>query len=415
MITKLRRRFIFVSTVSVILVFLFIFLLVISFNISFTNKKLDMLAEQLSFGNGRFPDSFGKEPMPDRERPKQKPGYSFITPETKFSTRHFTVWFDENNNAIKINTEAIYSIDEDNAVEYAKRAINDKNGKGWISNYRYNVFSRENEKYVVFIDGSMNLSATLQSMTVVGIVLSVCAALVLLLIILLSKHAVKPIAESYEKQKQFITNANHELKTPITLILTNLDIAESELGKNEWLDDIRSEGHRLSKLVKELVLLSQMDETSQNMSVSEVLLSELILDVTSEFKALAKDKGKRMSISVEQNIIVSGDENLLCRTVGILMDNAIKYCDKGGEICVSLKKKKRNIILTVENSYSDVESIKLNRLFDRFYRESKARAFDGGYGIGLSIAKAIVEKHRGEITAYKKGNNQIGFKVVLKK
>jgi len=235
---------------------------------------------------------------------------------------------------------------------------------------------------------------------------------VLTLILLLSKRAVKPIAESYAKQKQFITDANHELKTPLTLILANLDIAESELGKNEWLDDIRSEGHRMTELVNQLVALSRMDEENHTLNLSDVLLGRMVADTVSEFEPLAISRGKTIGTNIDTDIIYHGDEALLRRLVGILMDNAIKYCDHGGDIALTLHRGRR-IALTVENTYAAVGELELNRLFDRFYRADKARTFKGGYGVGLSMAKAIVENHKGEITAYKKDNTHIGFKVVL--
>ena len=239
-----------------------------------------------------------------------------------------------------------------------------------------------------------------------------CAALVLALIFLLSKKAVKPIAESYEKQRQFITDANHELKTPLTLILANAEIAQDELGKNEWLDDIMSEGQRMTELVNQLVALSRMDEENSKLNVVQIPFGELVFDTVSEFEALAKGRGKTLSVSIDRSIIYSGDEMLLHRLVGILLDNAVKYCDEGGEIKVNLEKRRR-IILSVENTYTSVGEIELNKLFDRFYRADKARKFTGGYGVGLSMAKSIVEKHKGEITVYKKDKNNIGFKVIL--
>ena len=131
-----------------------------------------------------------------------------------------------------------------------------------------------------------------------------------------------------------------------------------------------------------------------------------------EFEPLAKERGKALASAIDKEITYLGDEALLSRLVGILMDNAIKYCDNGGEICVSLSRGRR-IVLTVENTYATVGELELNRLFDRFYRADKARKFTGGYGVGLSMAKAIVENHKGEITAYKKDSMHIGFKVVL--
>ena len=412
MIYILQRRFVLISTVSVLSVIALVFGVMLMLNISSMNRNIDMLVDRVSDGGGRFPGSFGEMMPHDKTPPKNEQNFDFITPETPFSTRHFTVFYDKKGRVDQTFTESIYAIDEDTAIEYAQKVMDSDDERGWISNYRYKVFSTEMGYGVVFVDGSMNRSALMQSTTISAVVLLACAALVLILIFLLSKNAVKPIAESYEKQKQFITDANHELKTPLTLILANLDIAEAELGKNEWLDDIRSEGHRMTELVNQLVALSRMDEEGQPMNVTEVSFGELVADTVSEFEPLAKDRGRALISSVDKEIDYLGDEALLHRLVGILMDNAIKYCDNGGEISVSLHRGRR-VILTVENTYAAVDEIELYRLFDRFYRADKARKFTGGYGVGLSMAKAIVEKHKGEITAYRKDSTHIGFKIML--
>ena len=412
MIYRLQRKFILICTVSVLTVIALVFGVILVLNISSMNRNMDMLADRVSEGGGRFPGSMAEKPYPDKTPPRNEQNFDFITPETPFSTRHFTVFFDKTGEVARTNTESIYSITEETAIKYAESVLSDKDARGWIDNYRYKVFTTDMGTGVVFVDGSMSRSSLMQSMTIAGFVLLGCAALVLILIFLLSKKAVKPIAESYEKQKQFITDANHELKTPLTLILANLDIAEAELGKNEWLDDIRSEGHRMTELVNQLVALSRMDEEGQPLNISEVALGELVADTVSEFEPLAKERGKAITASVDKEISYLGDEALLHRLVGILMDNAIKYCDQGGEISVTLRRGRR-IVLTVENTYATVDELELNRLFDRFYRADKARKFTGGYGVGLSMAKAIVEKHKGDITAYKKDSTHIGFKIIL--
>ena len=412
MIYRLQRKFILICTVSVLLVVALVFGVMLMLNVSSMNRNMDVLADRVSEGGGRFPGSFGEMPLPDKIPPRSEERFEFITPETPFATRHFTVLFDLDGEVAKTFTESIYSITEKQAVEYAEKAIDSDNGRGWISSYRYKVFSIDGGYGVVFVDGSMNLSAMLQSMTIAGIVLLVCAALVLVLIFLLSKKAVKPIAESYEKQKQFVTDASHELKTPLTLILANLDIAEVELGKNEWLDDIRTEGHRMTELANQLVALSRMDEEGHAINLGEVAFGELVADTVAEFEPLAIDREKSIATYIDREITCHGDEALLHRLVGVLMDNAIKYCDQGGDISVTLRGGRR-VVLTIENTYASVGETELDRLFDRFYRADKARRFTGGYGIGLSMAKAIAEKHRGEIVAYKKDSSHIGFKVVL--
>lgn len=412
MIYKLQRKFILISTASVLAVITLVFGVIFAWNLSSMNKNMDILADRVSEGEGRFPGSPSKGPRPDKNPPIDEPGYDFITPETPFATRHFTVLFNANGEVEKTFTESIYSISADDAIEYANQVLEEGKERGWISSYRYKVFFTELGRGVVFVDGSMSRSSLMQSTWISGIVLLGCAALVLILIFFLSKKAVKPIAESYEKQKQFITNANHELKTPLTLILANVELAESELGKNEWLDDIRVVGNRMSELVNQLVALSRMDEEGKKLNISRVDLSELVEDTVSEFESLAKEKNKKLVSNVEKEILLSADEALLYRLVGILMDNAIKYCDNAGEIAVTLRRTRRTI-LTVENTYSAVDELELNRLFDRFYRADESRQFTGGYGVGLSMAKAIVEKHKGEIIAYKKDSTHIGFRVII--
>ena len=411
MIYKLQK-FIFISTVSVLAVVAIIFCVMLALNISSMNRNMDILADKVSEGKGRFPVPFDESEPPEMRPPMEAPDFDFITSETPFATRHFSVFFDGEGNVDKTFTDSIYSIDGEQAVEYARSVLEDGEERGWMSNYRYKLFSTESGRAVVFVDGSMSRSAMMQAITIAGFVLLGSAALVLILIFLLSKRAVRPIAESYEKQKQFITDANHELKTPLTLILANLDIAEDELGKNEWLDDIRAEGHRMTELVNQLVALSRMDEDGGTISFSEVNFGDLVQETVSEFDPLVKDREKRLTASIDKNVACKGDEALLHRLVGILLDNAIKYCDAEGEINVTLKGGRR-VVLTVENTYEAVGDVELSRLFDRFYRADKARRFIGGYGIGLSMAKAIAEKHKGEISAYKKDDKHIGFRVVL--
>lgn len=415
MIYRLRRRLILISTVSVLTVVTLVFFAIFALNVTSMNRNLDILADTVSEGGGRFPSHFGGGKKPDASSlPEKGRGFGFITPEIPFSTRHFTVLFDSSGNTVMINTDSIYSVSDESAVEYARAAINRKSERGWISGYRYKAFASELGNGAVFIDGSLNRSSLFQSMTIAGGVLLVCAALIVFLTVLLSKRAVTPIAESYEKQKQFITDANHELKTPLTLILAALDIAEAELGKNEWLDDIRSEGQRMTELVNQLVELSRADEDGSEICMTELSLGEILADAASEFKPLAESRGLTLSLEAEPSVTCHGDEALVRRLISVLLDNAVKYCDDGGEIKIMLSNKRRRAVLTVENSYRAVDFAELDRLFDRFYRADRARTYTGGYGVGLSVAKAIVEKHGGEISAYKKDGTHIGFRAVFK-
>ena len=193
--------------------------------------------------------------------------------------------------------------------------------------------------------------------------------------------------------------------------MTNLDILEAEIGENEWLSDIRSEGERMGALVNQLVVLARMDEDKTNLEMQSFSLSDMIVDVISEFQMLVQERGKTLEAQIDPKVDYVGDETAVRRVVSILLDNAVKYCDDGGSIRLRLEKKKYPV-LYVENPYADVGETELDKLFDRFYRADKARTFTGGFGVGLSIAKAIVTQHRGEISAYKKDTGHIGFKVI---
>ncbi len=409
MIYKLRRKFIQISTISIAIVFSAVFLIIYMASIGQLNRTVDTLTDAIASNDGFFPEFNAANSTP----PENSSSYTeVITEETQYSTRFFTLWLDEKDHIVNLNMDSIFSISEEQAQEYAETALAEESERGWISEYRYKVFDTDKGKAIVFVNEAMNRMQNNRFLLTALGALIVCALLVIVLIILISKRAVQPIAESYEKQKQFITDANHELKTPLTLILSNLDIVEAEYGKNEWLDDIRSEGERMGMLINQLVTLTRMDEDKSNLTVAEFDLSNAAADSVSEFVNLAEEKHKTLTYNIEPNMSYEGDEGLIRRLLAILLDNAVKYCDEGGEIKISVYEKRYPIII-VENTYHDVDNIELDRLFDRFYRADKARTFNGSFGIGLSIAKSIARTHHGNITAYKK-EGVIGFKVELK-
>ena len=409
MIDRLQKRFILISAVSVLVVFAGVFALLAVFGGAQVERTMDTLTDAIAANDGVFPEFRPEE----QEGPDQRFPYgSIIDEETRFSTRFFVVWLDGAGEIRQVNSDAISSLTGEELEEYARRAVDRGRERGWISDYRYKVLDTDTGSTVVFVHGSMNKSVTGRLLFTAFMVLLGSAGLILLLILLISKRAVRPVAESYEKQKQFITDANHELKTPLTLILSNLDIVESEVGKNEWLDDIRSEGERMGLLINQLVTLCRMDESQAHMVLSDFDLSGAVADTASEFEPLAAERDLRLEVRVEPGIKYQGDEALIRRLVSILLDNAVKYCDAGGAIRLELVQK-RHIVLTVENTYADVGALELERLFDRFYRADKARTFSGSFGVGLSIARSIVKNHHGSITAYRREGN-IGFRAELK-
>lgn len=407
MIAALQKKFILVSTLSVVAVFAGIFLLLVLFSQAQAARTMDTLTDAIASNDGAFPP-FDPAQAPGRGLPYD----SVIDEETQFSTRFFTVWMDGDDRIIRVNIDAISSLTEEQVRQYATQVAASGRERGWISDYRYRVLRTDAGATLVFVNGSMNRGMTGRLLFTAFLVLLGSAVLIVTLTVLISKRVVRPVAESYEKQKQFITDANHELKTPLTLILSNLDIVESELGKNEWLDDIRSEGERMGLLINQLVTLSRMDEANPPVEAADFDLSAAAADTVSEFGPLAAGRGLGFSARVEPGLTYTGDEALIRRLLSILLDNAVKYCDPGGQITVRVFRR-RHPVLTVENSFAGVDALPLDRLFDRFYRADKARTFSGSFGVGLSIARSIARNHRGSITAYK-GAGIIGFRADLK-
>ncbi len=416
MIKRLQKRFIIVSGISLISVFLLIFIVAYILNTTSVNRTMDTLTDTLSKNEGRFPDAFPDNVPPGGNPSFQRPSSgapNFFSKETPFSTRFFVVSFNEQGEITSVNTSSIQSVTEEQAIAYARTVVNDGDERGWKSNYRYKLYLTDEGYSVVFVDGSINRAMSNNFLYIIGVILLVTTGVVILLTVLLSRRAMKPIADGYEKQKQFITDANHELKTPLSLILTNLDILESEIGENQWVDGIRLKGEQMAELIGQLMTLSRMDENRQTAVFSNFVLSEAALDVIAEFQLLANERKKNMTSDIHPDLICKGDEGGIRKLISILLDNAIKYCDEGGDIHICIKKK-RNIMITVENTYRAVDKVELDKLFDRFYRADKARTSGNGFGIGLSIAKSITKQHGGDIIAYQKDDMHIGFRATLK-
>ncbi len=405
MIYNLRKKFIGICVLSFIAVFIVLFGLIYLITTLQTNTSLDRHADIISENDGRFPNF--NEIIPGAGMPMTPDGFNRESP---FTTRYFTVKYDKKSGSIYADTQQIYGVSKKEAEGYAQRAIKSGHMRGWVDDYRYKIYSTASGTSIVFVSGISAKENNRSFMLGTLSVFALCSVVIIILIIFISKRAVKPAQESYNKQKQFITNANHELKTPLTLIRANLDILESEVGESEWLSDIRDETMIMAELVNKMVSLARMDEEGTQLEMKEFCISDAVADTVSAFSPTAEKSGKRISLDIKSSLTYIGNEAAIRQVTSILMDNALKYCDTGGEISVRLTAERRPV-LTVENSYAAVGGVELDRLFDRFYRADKARTFGTGFGIGLSMAKAIVEKHRGSITAYGIDGSKIGFKV----
>lgn len=406
MFWKLRKKFIFIASLSFLLVFILLFSVISLISTAKTNASLDALTDMLAENGGRFPDIAPERPGLGNNTPPRKDG---INTETPFSTRYFTVFLDKNSDVIRVDTRAVASVSDAEAEGYAASALQKGEVRGWAGRYRYLLFPSGDGTGIVFVDGTTQRTVKNDFLYISLFVFAGGGAVVLLLIVIFSRRAVRPAAEAEEKQKQFITDANHELKTPLTLILANLDIAEAELGKNEWLDDIRTESRQMNDLVCRLVSLARTDEGQNQPVLQNVHISEVCAESVAYFRALAECKALRLTSDLAPDVACKWDEAALRQILSVLLDNALKYCDGGGEISVTLKKEHRHPVLWVENDFVEVSSLPLDRLFDRFYRADKARTGGNGFGIGLSLAKALAEKNRATLTVQNITGKKIRF------
>ena len=226
---------------------------------------------------------------------------------------------------------------------------------------------------------------------------------------------IRPVAESYEKQKRFITDASHEIKTPLTIIEANTEIVEMESGESEWTKSIRKQIARLTALTEKLVFLSRMDEENQSyLQRMDFNLSEAVLDTIDPYQALAETKGKHLSVDVEDDMHFTGDENAIRQAISLLLDNAIKYSEEDGNIRIESRTVGKHKVIDVINTVDYIEVGKHDELFDRFYRREDSRNSEtGGFGIGLSTVYAIVQAHKGRVAARSKDGKSLSIQMIL--
>lgn len=324
----------------------------------------------------------------------------------------YSVSFDGDNNVRDIDNSS-QSISNEDLTALAKSALDSDGAKGKLEGYNYQVKNTDDYTLVVLMDSSAldkNASTLLKYTLIFG---AVSLAVVFVLSVLLANRIIKPLEKNHEAQKRFISDAGHELKTPVTVISTNAEVLAGEIGGNRWLDNIVYENERMSILIQQLMALTKTDKTEikhEKVDFSHVIIGEIL-----PFESVAFDKGIEIDYDrIEDDICVNGNTSQLSQLVSILIDNAIEH-STGGDIEVKLSKIHNKAVLTVINNGDEIPQEKRSLLFDRFYRVNEARNDDGGnhYGLGLSIAKSIVDAHKGEISVDCKDGKVI-FEVSIK-
>ncbi len=410
MIKTLRRRFIAIAMCSIAAVLTLLIGGINLINYHNVNRIADARLRILAENKGIFPD---KPKPPDDFRHK-------MSVEAPFDTRFFTVVLREDGTVLSVDTGRIAAVSTDTASEYAVRLWQTRHTEGFYEHYKYRTISLpgsagEKNTMYIFLDCERELT-TFRDFLISSIMVSIFGMLlVFLLVVFFSRLLVKPVAESYEKQKRFITDASHELKTPLTIIDANTEVLEMENGENEWTASIHNQVRRLASLTQKLVYLSRMDEGSaSSLTMLDFSLSDAVEETARAFAAVASTEQKNLSLDIAPGLSCRGDEAAIRQLVSLLLDNAIKYSTEQGSIRLTLREQGRNKILTVWNTAENLTPGNLNTLFDRFYRADSSRSSStGGFGIGLSVAKAIVSSHKGRISAKSEDGRSILFTIIL--
>lgn len=436
MIKKLQNRFILISMLSVLLVLAVIMGIVNLLNYQKVVQDAEDILSILSENNGNFPkrlppfdknslenkpsDNHLEERDPSEHAQTQQPsepGFSRhrkLSPELPYETRYFSVVLNENGTIQSTDTGKIAAVDDDTASHYASQIWKSGKTSGFLSSYRYLRVACDEGSRIIFLDCSRTLT-TFRSFLLTSILVSalgLCSVLVL--VCFFSRIVMKPISESYEKQRQFITDAGHEIKTPLTIIDANCEILEMEYGTTEWSQSIQKQTARLLDLTNTLIYLSRMEEPKKQLQKLDFSISDLVEETIQSFQPLAAAQEKTISTDIKPLLSYCGDQSSIGQLVSILLDNAVKYSPPQSSIEVILEKRGKNICLMVKNPAEDLSSEHLSNLFDRFYRADASRNSEtGGYGIGLSIARAVTDAHKGKIWAEHKDGDSLLVTVLL--
>ncbi len=423
MFNRSRKKIILAIMGSLILLFAVTLSVILLASYSeIRSKNLDMLkhyAEQYEFGRQEeLPDDSPPEPkpLPDQNPPPEpQPGKPPLDggPDFQLST-FYSVALGEDGSVLAVDTgdKDVYTEEELTGIAEELLAAGQPSGR--TGNLTYMIVQRTGYTLTAFMDNTVSeagLNTLLRNVLTVG-----GAAMIALFFIslFLARRIIRPLEENDRLQKQFVSDASHELKTPVAVIGTNAELLSREIGENEWLSNIRYENERMGGLVRQLLDLSRAENTETPMETVD--FSRIVTGETLVFETLAFENGKTIRSDIDEGIQLTGNGTQLTQLVSVLLDNAVRH-SSGGEIGVSLKRQGHTAILEVTNEGEEIPPEKREHLFDRFYRADEARNSEGQhYGLGLSIAKAVAEKHGGNIgVSCCEGKVQFAISIPIKK
>ena len=395
MFKKLRRRFLWDSALVLLLVIVLVTGGVYWITSGVIKQQTGVLMEMILENDGDLPERFEIDPSQRR--------FLALNGESLYETRFVSARTTESGT--KLIAAHIAVLSKDNAIALAETALNRKGSRGQIrfSDNRIFHYAKETDEdgstTVVVLDSTSRYEMQRLTMMFTGGLWFIVLVLYVFVMRRYSKKLIKPFVENDEKQKRFITNASHELKTPLAVISANTEMAEAMSGKTKWTDSTRRQIARLQTLIEDLVVLTRLDEM-KDARLSDVDFSAIASETAESFRGVAESSGRRYSAEIADNIHVKSDRRSLQHVVSILIDNAVKYCDAQGEISVVLEPRSRGkrARFTVSNTYENGKNVDTSRFFERFYRQDESHNSEtAGFGIGLSMAKETAERMKGKL------------------
>ena len=417
MIKQLKKRVVTAAMISVTVVLIVIIGAINILNYHSIANDLDAILLDIHRLDGNFPEEDDITTGTDDNFLQKIIKVIQFSPNESYKDSYFSMTYSDGS------FDNFVHIDRSRAEELAKKALDHKDKYGFIFEftgiYRFYIDEEyipevesenedepiENEERLpsytrlTFIDATITMQYFYTFFGLSATVSLVSLLIIFVMMMIFAQNIIAPMAESYEKQKRFITDAGHDIKTPITIIDADREILEMDIGENEWLDDIKKQTKRLTKLTNDLIYLSRMEEGTDIKELSSFSLSEVCREEAESFSAVAKKRELEISGDIEESIDINGSEEDVRKLLAILFDNAIKYAKEGTDIGINVRKHGRLATVTISNVAENMTEDHCKRMFDRFYRADSSRGSGGGFGIGLAMAQAIVLSHNGKIGA----------------
>ena len=397
MIKTLKRKFVFTAMLAITV---FILLLLGGINVFFTvsnGRQTDMLLESLLEQRLKndLPPMMSQLP---EDKGEEKPPSFFVprpSEEARHSAVHFFAVLDSAGGVLSVDVSRTATVDADKARAMVRRAYGEGNARGRLDGWKYAVEETEDGTLLyLFLSTDSVKAAGLRVLGISALLGVLGWVLMLLFVLLLSGRVIRPIADNMEKQRRFVTDAGHEIKTPLAIIVANTDAMTLHTGETKWSRNIREQTNRLSGLMQNLLTLARSEEGSAAFPLEPTDLSRMLRESAEMFSAGMQIKAIVYTATMEENLTVIANPAALSRLFSLLFDNAVKYTPAGGEIALTLARTTHGACFTLENDVLSRPCDDPEKLFDRFFRVDEARSREtGGYGIGLSAARAIAEAH----------------------